>query len=294
MLDLNDYLKERKAMVDEALERFLPPASDVPNVLHEAIRYSALDGGKRLRPVLTLAACEAVGEAIETALPAACAIECIHCFSLIHDDLPCMDDDDFRRGRPTSHKTYGEATALLAGDALLSLAFELVAQTPLNDKNKVLQTVQLLARATGTGGMIGGQVLDMQAQGRQVTRDDVEQIHRWKTGALLEASVVVGAMLGGGTDGQIEAMSAYGRHIGLAFQVADDLLDLRGDSEKLGKSTGSDLRMQKATYPSVIGVEASEELARQAMKDAVDALSGFDNRAEPLRLLARFIVDRDT
>jgi geranylgeranyl diphosphate synthase type II len=293
-MDLNAYLQEGKGAVDLALDRYLPPTSEPPGLVHEAMRYSTLDGGKRIRPILTLAACETVGGPIETAMPAACAIECIHTFSLIHDDLPCMDDDDYRRGRPTSHRVYGEAMALLAGDALFAFAFQLISQIRDASPQAIVAVCRILSAATGTGGMVGGQVFDMLAQGSAANLEEVEQIHRLKTGALLEASVIVGAVLGGGSEEQVEALSDYGRNIGLAFQIADDVLDLRGDSEKLGKTAGSDLRMQKATYPSVIGIEASVELANRAMNQAIDSLSIFDNKAEQLRQIARFIVERET
>lgn len=293
-MNLIEYLKERKRLIDEALDRFLPPATEPPAIAHEAMRYSTIDGGKRVRPILALAASEAVGGTVESALPAACAIECIHAFSLIHDDLPCMDDDDYRRGRPTSHKMFGEAMALLAGDALFSYAFELIPQTPPNvPRDTVLEVIGLVAAAAGTEGMVGGQVMDMLAQGRRPELSEIEQIHRRKTGALLETSVVVGGMLGGGTKEQVEALSTYGRNIGLAFQIADDILDIRGDAAKLGKPIGSDQKLDKATYPSAIGIEKSEELASKAVADAVNVLSQFGYAAEPLRLIARFIVERD-
>jgi geranylgeranyl diphosphate synthase type II len=292
-MDLRSYLNDRASLVDEALELYLPPAGELPGIIHEAMRYSAVDGGKRIRPVLALAASEAVGGSIEAAMPAGCAIELIHAFSLIHDDLPCMDDDDLRRGKPTSHKVYGEAIALLAGDALLSQAFEIIASTPKVPAERLLEVSRLIARATGTRGMIGGQVLDMQAEGRDVELSDVEAIHTRKTGALLEVSVVVGGILGGGSKEQIEGLSRYGRDIGLAFQVADDILDLTGDAEKIGKPTGSDLRQKKATYPSVIGIEKSRELGEGAIADAIGALAGFGEQAEPLIALAEFIMRRD-
>jgi geranylgeranyl diphosphate synthase, type II len=292
-LNLDSYLKDRKALVDSALDNYLPKATEPPTVVHEAMRYSALDGGKRIRPILTLAACEAVGGNTEAVLPAACAIECIHTFSLIHDDLPCMDDDDYRRGRPTSHRVYGEAMALLAGDALFAFAFQLISKLHEVPSEAALEVMRLIAEATGTGGMVGGQVLDMLAQGEEMNISAVEQIHRLKTGALLEASVLTGGILGGGSKKQISALSDYGKNIGLAFQIADDVLDLKGDSEKLGKSTGSDLRMQKATYPSLIGMEKSEEAMNKAMNDAIEALSTFDEKADPLRLIAKFVVERE-
>lgn len=293
-MDLSRYLKERKNTVDSALDRYLPPATDQPGVVHEAMRYSTLDGGKRIRPILTLAGCDAVGGRMEMAMPAACALECIHAFSLIHDDLPCMDDDDFRRGRPTSHRVFGEPMALLAGDALFAFAFQLISETPKNvPSDVVLDVWRKIAEATGTRGMVGGQVMDMLAQGRKTDLSEIEQIHRRKTGALLEVAIVIGGMLGGGSKEQVEALSCYGRNIGLAFQIADDILDLKGDAEKLGKPIGSDLKMEKATYPSVIGIEKSVELADKAMNDAIATLSIFDEKADPLREIARFVVERE-
>ncbi|MEN6371965.1 MAG: polyprenyl synthetase family protein [Armatimonadota bacterium] len=293
-MELKQYLKERKAIVDAALDRYLPPAADQPGVVHEAMRYSTIDGGKRIRPILTLAGCDAVGGRIEMAMPAACALECIHAFSLIHDDLPCMDDDDLRRGRPTSHKVFGEAMALLAGDALFAFAFQMISETPKGvTSDVVLEVWRRIAEATGTNGMVGGQVMDMLAQGRKANLREIEQIHRRKTGALLEVAVVIGGMLGGGSKEQVDALSCYGRNIGLAFQIADDILDIKGDAEKLGKPIGSDLEMGKATYPSVIGIEKSMELAKKAMDDAIAALSIFDEKAGPLREIAKFVVERD-
>ncbi|MEN6522079.1 MAG: polyprenyl synthetase family protein [Armatimonadota bacterium] len=293
-MDLKQYLKERKAIVDAALDRYLPPATDQPGVVHEAMRYSTIDGGKRIRPILTLAGCDAVGGRMEMAMPAACALECIHAFSLIHDDLPCMDDDDLRRGRPTSHKVFGEAMALLAGDALFAFAFQLISETPKDVASDVVLDVwRKIAEATGTNGMVGGQVMDMLAQGRPSSIPEIELIHRRKTGALLKVAIVTGGMLGGGSEEQVDALSCYGRNIGLAFQIADDILDIKGDEKKLGKPIGSDLEMEKATYPSVIGIEKSMELAKKAMDDAIAALSIFDEKSDPLREIARFVVERE-
>jgi geranylgeranyl diphosphate synthase type II len=292
--NLKSYLKERKGIVDAALDAYLPPASENPELVHEAMRYSTLDGGKRIRPVLALAACEAVGGRMESAMPAACALECIHAFSLIHDDLPCMDDDDLRRGRPTAHRVYGEAMALLAGDALFALAFQLMSAVEDVPGNTVVKVWQHIAEAAGTRGMVGGQVLDMLAEGHRAELAEVEEIHRRKTGALLETSVVVGGMLGGGSDEQVQALSTYGKNIGLAFQIADDILDIRGDAEKLGKPIGSDLKHEKSTYPSLIGIEKSIELGNRAVNDAIEALSIFDEKADPLRAIARFIMDRES
>jgi len=293
-VNLQDYLSEKCRVIDAALAEYLPPEDRFPDVIFRAMRYSVLNGGKRLRPALTLAACEAVGGGPETALPAACAVEFIHAFSLIHDDLPALDNDDFRRGKPTTHRAFGEAIAILAGDALLALAFETVTKRTKGVPAEVaLEVARRIASAAGVGGMVAGQVVDMISEGKEISPETLEFMHRNKTGSLIEASVVAGGLLGGGTAEQIEALSLYGRKVGLAFQIADDILDIEGEQAKIGKTAGSDLRKQKATYPSVYGLEKSKGLARQAADEAVAALRDFDERADPLRALARFIVARE-
>lgn len=293
-MNLQDYLSEKSRIIDAALEEYLPPEDRFPEALYQAMRYSVFSGGKRLRPVLCLAACEAVGGNPEAALPTACAIEFIHTFSLIHDDLPAMDNDDLRRGKPTSHKVFGEAIAILAGDALLAFAFETIAgRTKGVPAEVLLDVTRRIASAAGIGGMIVGQVVDMISEGKQIGPDTLELTHRNKTGALIEASAVCGGLLGGGNPDQISAFGIYGRGIGLAFQIADDILDIEGEREKIGKPVGSDLRSRKATYPSIHGIEESKALAVQAVDEAIDALSIFDDRADPLRALARFIVERE-
>jgi geranylgeranyl diphosphate synthase type II len=244
--------------------------------------------------VLTLAAAEACGGAVEGALPAACAVECIHTYSLIHDDLPCMDDDDFRRGRPTNHKVYGEAIATLAGDALLTDAFKvLVAKTPnFASPESLLETVAEIADAAGSAGMVGGQVIDLLGEGKSKTIEQLEELHAKKTGALFLASVRGGARLAGAKEPQIEALDAYARALGLAFQVVDDLLDVQGTPEQMGKRTQKDQERGKATYPSILGVERSLELARELESRAHRALEKFDAGAEPLRHIATFVVER--
>jgi geranylgeranyl diphosphate synthase type II len=292
--DLHAYLEIKRHDIETALEHFLPPVASRPQTLHESLRYSVLAPGKRLRPVLVLAAAEAVGGQAEDVMPTACALECIHVFSLIHDDLPCMDNDDYRRGRLTNHKVYGEALALLAGDALLALAFQLIAENGANvPTGRVLPVLRLVAHASGTWGMVGGQVVDMQSQGQEVTPETLRYIHAHKTGALLTASVLSGAMLAGADDAQIEALSAYGGHIGLAFQIADDILDVTGDESKIGKPVGSDEERNKATYPRLFGLDESKRRAHEEVESALQALATFDARADPLRALARFIVERD-
>jgi len=292
--DLSAYLEAKRRSIEAALDRWLPRPDVRPQKLHEAIRYSVLAPGKRLRPTLTIASAEAVGGQEREVLPTACALECIHVFSLIHDDLPCMDDDDYRRGRLTCHKVYGEAMALLAGDALLTLAFQLIAENAaFVPAERILPTLRLIAEASGTQGMVGGQVVDMESQGQPVTAQTLEYIHAHKTGALLLASVLAGAMLSGAEAVRMDALRAYGRHIGLAFQIADDILDVTGDQNRIGKPVGSDEERDKATYPKLFGLEESRRRAAAEVEAALLALSDFGARADPLRDIARFIVERD-
>jgi geranylgeranyl diphosphate synthase, type II len=293
-MDLQAYLRERRALVEEALENLLPPSTAEPQRLQEAIRYSMLAPGKRLRPILVVASAESVGGSPNAVLPTACALECIHAFSLIHDDLPCMDNDDYRRGRLTNHKVFGEAIALLAGDALLALAFELVAGNAAHiAPDRALAAMRMIARASGTWGMVGGQVVDIESEGRDITFETLRSIHALKTGALLTASSVVGAMLCGATADQQAALTEYGHRIGLAFQIADDILDVVGDEAKIGKPVGSDEKQDKATYPKFFGIDESRRRALCEARAAVEALAGFDSRAEPLRAIAHYIVERE-
>lgn len=292
--NLQDYLDIKRKRIEAALDRYLPPLDSRPQVLHESIRYSMLAPGKRLRPTLVLAAAEALHTPDEAVMPTACALECIHVFSLIHDDLPCMDNDDYRRGRLTNHKVYGEAMALLAGDALLALAFQLIADNAATVPiERVLPTIRLIAEASGTWGMVGGQVVDMESQGREVTPETLRYIHEHKTGALLTASVLAGALVAGADATQTEALRTYGGHIGLAFQIADDILDVTGDEAKLGKPVGSDEERDKATYPKLFGLEESRRRAHAEVEAAVESLKLFDAAAEPLRAISRYIVERD-
>ena len=295
-MDLKKYLKERCRLVDEALEQFLPPADELPDSLHKSMRYSVFAGGKRVRPILLLAACEAVGGEIGPAMPAACAMEMIHTYSLIHDDLPAMDNDDFRRGNPTNHKVFGEAIAILAGDALLTEAFILLSDPGRWGKTgstRLLPVIHEIARSAGSHGMVGGQVVDMESEGkRDVDLAIVQYIHTHKTGALLKASVKAGALLGGADDAGLAAMTRYGEAVGLAFQIADDILDIEGTTEELGKDAGSDEARGKATYPAVMGIAESKRRAGELVGMALDALSGFGEKADPLREIARYIVYR--
>jgi geranylgeranyl diphosphate synthase type II len=285
-VDLAAYLAERRRAVDEALERHLPPKDAPPATIHEAMRYSVFAGGKRLRPILVIAGAEAVGGTMERVLPAAGALELIHTYSLIHDDLPAMDDDDYRRGRLTNHKVFGEAMAILAGDALLTLAFGLLAE------HASLEVVKEVAAAAGTVGMIGGQVVDIQSEGKSVDAETLEYIHRHKTAALIRCSLLSGAMLAGAPPTALKAIGDAGTHLGLAFQIVDDILDVEGSLEELGKMAGSDQRKKKATYPEYFGLEASRLKAKSLIEDAKAALQPLSPRAEPIRALADFIFQR--
>ncbi len=290
------YLRERKAWVDEALNRFLPEEDHEPQVIYKAIRYSVFAGGKRIRPILCIAGAEAVGGPVDLVIPVACALECIHTYSLIHDDLPAMDNDDFRRGRPTSHKVFGEDMAILAGDALLTEAFSILAdagQVPGMDASKLLQVIREVARAAGIWGMIGGQVIDVQSEGKAVGMDILHEMHRRKTGAMIGVSVTSGALLAGGRAEQVAALADYGHRIGLAFQIADDILNVTGSSVLMGKSTGSDEYRGKVTFPALMGIEASREKLEQLVLQAISDLAPFDDKADPLRLLAKFIMERE-
>ena len=295
-MDLNVYLNEQRVRIDAALDRFLPKETELPHSVHKAMRYSVFAGGKRVRPILMLAACEAVGGNSGRALPAACAMEMIHTYSLIHDDLPAMDDDDFRRGNPTNHKVFGEAIAILAGDALLTEAFKLTSDPRFADgcePSGLLAVIHEIATCAGSYGMVGGQVIDMESEGcRDIDLATVQYIHTHKTGALIKASVVVGALLGGAVGAQLAAITRYGESAGLAFQIADDILDVEGTTEEIGKDAGSDQARGKATYPAVMGVVAAKEEAGAMMDEALRSLEIFGAEAQPLRDIAQYIVQR--
>ena len=295
-MNIKSYLNERCRMVDEALDRYLPKEDELPFSLHKAMRYSVFAGGKRVRPILMLAACEAVGGTVEQALPAACALEMIHTYSLIHDDLPAMDDDDFRRGNPTNHKVFGEAIAILAGDALLTEAFILLSANSaaaVVSPSARLQVIREIAVCAGSRGMVGGQVVDMESEGsRDIDFATVQYIHTHKTGALIKASVRSGALLGGAVPEQLDAITRYGEAIGLAFQIADDILDIEGTTAEIGKDAGSDEARGKATYPAVIGLAESRRRAEELVDLAFSALAPFGDRADQLRDIATYIIKR--
>jgi geranylgeranyl diphosphate synthase type II len=282
-----EYLKTRQADIDRLLDEFLPPSEAYPQVLHQAMRYSVLAGGKRLRPILAITAYDSFGGDDSGIInPAACALEFIHTYSLIHDDLPCMDDDDLRRGQPTLHKKFDEATAVLAGDALHDLAFELMARAG------SARAVEELARAIGTEGMIGGQLADVAAEGKDISLDEIIYIHTHKTGALIRGSLRIGAILAGVDEPTLARLSRYGEKIGLAFQIVDDILDVKGDQKELGKKVGSDRKNKKATYPGTVGLEKAGEDAERLINEAIEICREFDLRENYFEMIARFIGQR--
>ncbi len=292
--DLAAYMAERARAVDQGLDRFLPSETAPPESLHKAMRYSVFAGGKRLRPVLVAAGAEAVGGSLDAIMPAACAVEMIHTYSLIHDDLPAMDNDDVRRGVPTNHKVFGEAIAILAGDALLTLAFRLLGDSVAAgaDAQRLREVFIEVADAAGSAGMVGGQVADIECEGKLADAALVDYIHTHKTAALIRASIRSGAILAGATPEELRALGVAGDDLGLAFQIMDDILDITATSEELGKTAGKDQAQQKATYPAVHGIETSRRRARALIADAHAALEPFGPRALPLRALGTFIIER--
>lgn len=317
LVPLQAYLQARRELVDAALERFLPSPPACPPVIAESMRYSLFAGGKRLRPILALASAETVcadrAAALDLALPAACALELIHTYSLVHDDLPAMDDDTLRRGRPTNHVVYGEGMAILAGDGLLTEAFALLAREPNQERaapaggspavarplppdlaDRARRTISVIAEAAGACGMVGGQAVDLRAVGTAslASLEALRDMHARKTGALIRASAVAGAIMGGGRDAEVDAIGRYGASIGLAFQIVDDILDVEGASADLGKTAGKDAAAGKPTYPALLGLDASRRLAAQAMDDALEALDGAGLRASRLEAIARWVVER--
>jgi geranylgeranyl diphosphate synthase type II len=296
-VNINEYFKEKSALVDRWLDRLLPSESEMPSTIHEAMRYSIFAGGKRLRPILTIATGEIFGAAEEQLLPAACSIEMIHTYSLIHDDLPAMDNDDMRRGRPTNHVVYGEAMAILAGDALLTHAFRTLADYQSSNGERKVRVISEVAKAAGTTrALIGGQVLDIQSEGKKLTGEELEVIHRAKTGALITCAVRIGAIIGGANASELSALTEFGEKAGLSFQVADDLLDQTATSEELGKTPGKDLASRKATYAVHYGVDGAREMAGRLCQEAITAARSINRDTGPdtetLQEIARFIVER--
>jgi len=293
-VNLKSYLVARQKLIDRALDRYLPKANTKPVTLHKAMRYSLFAGGKRLRPILCVAAAEACRGKIENALPLACALECIHTYSLVHDDLPSMDNDDFRRGRPTCHRVFGDGIAILAGDALLTIAFEIVSKATPSRRYDMTALLREIAVAAGSQQLIAGQVADLEAEGKRVKRQQLQFIHKNKTAAILKTSVRLGAMSANATTAELSAISRFGERLGLAFQIIDDILDVTQTSEVLGKSAGKDVAAKKATYPAVIGLQKSRAEARRLTRQAHDALSMFSSSdAEPLHVLANYLLERE-
>jgi len=294
-LNLQAYLQEKKELIDAALDSHLPSAERFPQRLHQAMRHILFSGGKRLRPVLALSSGETVGGRSVDILPCACALELLHTYSLIHDDLPAIDNDDYRRGTSTTHRKFGEAIAILAGDALLTEAFRLLTSPPVTKSfsaGTLIEVINEVAHAAGAAGMIGGQVVDIESEGKEIDLPLLEYIHTHKTGALILVSVRMGAKLGGANAGELEALNRYGESIGLAFQIIDDLLNVEGEKEEMGKSPGTDAAKSKATYPQLLGVSESRRRAEDLITSAHKALEPFGTRADTLREIATFIVTR--
>lgn len=291
--DLSAWVTAQSRAVDRSLDRFLPKATARPATIHQAMRYSLFAGGKRMRPALVLAAAEACGGTAADALPLACAVECIHTYSLIHDDLPAMDNDDFRRGKPTNHKVYGEGIAVLAGDALLTQAFEIAAQCRTWPRYDLRAVIRELAVAAGSLQLIAGQVADLEGEGKPLTVPQLRYIHERKTSALLCCSVRLGGMSANCTPARLKALTDFGYHVGLAFQVIDDILDVTQSTEQLGKTAGKDVAAQKATYPRLVGLEKSKKIAAQLTARAYAALQPFKGRAVALEALAKYLLERD-
>lgn len=292
-INLKTFVSDHRKRIDKALNSFLPKSTVRPKTLHKSMRYSLFAGGKRLRPVLCLAASEACGGDFANAIPAACAVECIHTYSLIHDDLPCMDDDDMRRGKPTNHKVFGESVAVLAGDALLTLAFEIISSTKPNKKYNNGDMVKELAITSGSKHLVGGQVLDLEGENEEINSRTLQFIHSSKTAALLTSSLKLGAMSVGASQKKLSSLEEFGQCTGLAFQVIDDILDVTQSSETLGKSAGKDEAVNKATYPSIHGLEKSKKIAEKLTVKAIDALKPFKNNGKRLEELAHYLLDRD-
>jgi geranylgeranyl diphosphate synthase type II len=293
--DLEIYLREKKAIVDSYLEAYMPPPDRFPKELYSAMRHTLFAGGKRIRPILHFASAEAVGGDISPLIPFACAIELIHTYSLIHDDLPAMDNDDYRRGLPSSHRVFGEAVAILAGDALLTEAFSIMSSknsTEGLDPVLVLKIINEISVAIGASGMVGGQTVDILTQGKEVEGHVLEYIHTNKTGALIRASVRTGAILAGASKDELDALTRYGEAMGLSFQIRDDILNVEGSAKVMGKGVGTDMARKKVTYPSIFGIDESKKIMVLLLQEAIDGIAFFDSKADPLREIARYIISR--
>lgn len=294
-MNIADYLEQKRVEVDRFLDQAAPPAAVPPTTLHDGLRYSLMAGGKRVRPILTIASAEAIGTTAPGLMPVACSLELIHTYSLIHDDLPSMDNDDFRRGKPTNHKVYGEAMAILAGDALLTMAFDMISRPDLMkgcDPVRQVRIIQELASGSGSMGMVGGQVFDIQAENQDIDLSTLQNIHKHKTGMLIRAAVRMGAIAAGASDRQLDDLTGYAEDIGLAFQIADDVLNVTGTRDELGKNPNTDAERGKKTYPTFFGVDGARKLAEDCVTRAINRLSSFGPPADPLREIARYITSR--
>ena len=291
-MNLKKYLNDRLRLVDAALNRALPPAAAKPATIHKAMRYSLFAGGKRLRPILVLAACDAVGGKLRDAMASACAVEMIHTYSLIHDDLPAMDNDDFRRGKPTSHRVFGEGVAILAGDGLLTQAFEVIAQTRPQPRHGTNEFVLELARAAGSLELIAGQVADLEGENRRVSFNELRYIHAHKTAALIRSCCRLGAMAGNATALKLKALTDYGHALGVTFQIIDDILDVTATTEQLGKTAGKDVQSKKATYPALLGLERAYAEAERWTRKTFQAIADRGPDGKPLRVLAEYLLKR--
>lgn len=289
---MKEKLKEQIALIDAHLDKYLAPKDNPQGIIYEAMRYSVFAGGKRLRPVLMLMTCEMCGGDINEVMPFACALEMIHTYSLIHDDLPAMDNDDLRRGMPTSHKKFGEATAILAGDALLTKAFEVVSQYSGSETARAMRAINILAVSAGTEGMIGGQIVDMESENKTITLDELRYLHLNKTGAIIRSACAIGALMSGADETKIQAVDEFAKNLGIAFQIQDDILDVEGTEEELGKPIGSDAEENKNTYVSLLGAEKSRELSLSYSEKAKKALETFGENAEFLRELTDYLTER--
>lgn len=289
---MKEQLKEKIALIDKHLDAYLAVKDNPQKIIYEAMRYSVFAGGKRLRPILMLSVCEMCGGDTEEVIPFACAMEMIHTYSLIHDDLPAMDNDALRRGMPTSHIKYGEAVAILAGDALLNRAFEVVSEYDGKYPERAIKAINMLAASSGTEGMIGGQVVDIESEGKEITLDELRYLHLGKTGAIIRSACTIGALLGGGNDDEIKAADEFAKNLGIAFQIQDDILDVEGTEEELGKPIGSDAEENKNTFVSLLGLEKSKELQKEYSDKAKNALNIFGEKAEFLRELTDYLTDR--
>ncbi len=295
-MEISLYLKQKKELIDKRLDKLLPADNEYPPLIHQAMRYSIFAGGKRIRPILTLAACKAVNGEEALVLDSACAMELIHTYSLIHDDLPTMDNDDFRRGKPTSHKKFGEAIAILAGDALLTMGFQILSYTLLQDNNcyKGLKIIYEVAQAIGSKGLIGGQVMDLESEGKQIDLETISYIHKSKTASLITTCIKIGGLFGNAHEDNLAMLIKYGEQIGLAFQIVDDILDIEGSSDKLGKTVGKDNKSSKATFPGVIGLEESKQKSSELIHSAINLIEPLGDSALPLIEIALFILRRQS